>query len=165
MRVVSTTGAAARHALLAGVEGLLVAAILAALVIVLAPVYTGAGTLAGKAGAASGSSSIEFVGTGETARSVASYGDTVTTVSRLARDYYLVYVRLTCRQSGDAVLEKWVNIKTGDWTTDGRASFTLAGQNWDGGGAACRADLLQAVMKGGQRTYKVLASADLSVGG
>jgi hypothetical protein len=165
MRVVSTTTAAIRHALLAGAEGLVVAMILAALVIVLAPVYTGAGTFAGKTDAAPTGSSIEFMGVGETARSVASYGDTVTTLSRLGRDYYLVYVRLTCRQSGETVLETWVNIKTGDWTTDGRASFTLGGQNWDGGGAACTADLLQVVMKGGNRTYKVLASADLAVGG
>jgi hypothetical protein len=165
MRFASTTAGAVRHVLLAGAEGLLVAAIIAALVILLAPVYTGAGTLAGKSSAGSAASSIEFVGTGATARSVASYGDTVTTSSRLARDYYLVYVRLMCRQSGSVVMEKWVNIKTGDWTTGGRASFTLAGQNWDGGGASCQADLLNAVVRGGKRTYKTLASADLAVGG
>lgn len=165
MQAVSATISAVRHVLLAGAEGLVVAAIAAALVVTLAPVYAGAGLLAGDASAGGAANTIEFVGAGANARSVAMYGDTVKTHATLGRDYYLVYVRLTCTQSGKDVMTKWQNIKTGDWTTDGYASYTLGGQQWDGGGASCQADLLNAVMKGNQRVYKVLATSGLSVGG
>ena len=163
MRIVSGATSAVRHALGAGAEGLIAAGIAASLIVVLAPVYSGADLLAGNAAAGAGANTITVVDSG--ARVVVGYGDTVTTRATLARDYYLVYTRVVCSTDGRDVYEAWKNIKTGTWTSDGYASFTLTSDTWGSGGASCRADLLNAVMRGGHRVYKTLATTDFSVGG
>lgn len=165
MRAVSGAASLLRHVAGAGAEGFLVAAIAATLVVVLAPVYAGAGHLAGDASAGAAANTIEVVGSSGSSRIAVQYGDTVTTRATLARDYYLVYVRVTCVQGASTVYEAWANIKTGTWTTNGLASFALTGPSWTGGAASCQADLLNAVMKGGHRVYKTLATVGFAVGG
>ena len=157
---------AMRHASGAMAEALLFAAIVAALALALGPVYAPAKLVAGggiaDAGRAGGNT-ITIVGMSGASRVAATYGSDVTTYSTLARDYYLVYVRVTCSQDGAGVYESWRNIKTGTWDTSGYATFSLSSSSWTGGAADCTADLLNATMKGNRRVYSVLASTDFAV--
>lgn len=168
MKAVPAATGAMRHVGGVAAQALLIAAIVALLALVLSPLYAPAKTITGAADVNAGrngaGSSIVVVGA-ETARVAAMYGGEVTTLSTLGKDFYLVYVRVTCVQDGRAVFEVWKNIKTGDWTTDGYASFALSGPSWSGGAASCDADLLSATMKGGRRVYGELASVSFFVSG
>jgi uncharacterized protein with LGFP repeats len=167
MKAVPAATGAMRHVGGVAAQALLIAAIVALLALVLSPLYAPAKTITGAAdvnAGRNGGSSIVVVGS-DTARVASVYGGDVTTFSTLAKDFYLVYVRVTCTQDGARVFEAWENIKTGTWDTDGYATFTMAGSSWGGGGAMCSADLLSAVMKGGRRVYNELATTSFFVGG
>ncbi len=168
MKALSSATGVVRHTLGAAAEAILLAAIIAALLLALSPIYAPAGFLSGTQGVDAGrggNGNSIVVASAATARVAASYGGSVTTLSTLGKDYFLVYVRVVCTQDGQWVYEDWENIKTGTWSTDGYATFKLAGSSWSGGSASCDADLLNAVMKGGHRVYKELATTSFFVSG
>lgn len=127
MRAVSATTAAVRHVLLAAAEGLVVAAIAAAFVVTLAPVYAGADLFAGSADARGSDVSIT-VPDGQYAG---------TTTALILNGKTSTWARARCYQAGAMVSEQWV--KSG---TASSAVFTLGPTRlWSGGTASCSAEV------------------------
>jgi hypothetical protein len=88
----------------------------------------------------------------------------VVTYSIMGRDYFLVFVRAQCWSGDQKLFESWINIKTGDTTTGGYATFEIPSSSWEGL-AACNADLINAYWKGKTRVYETLATTTFTAGG
>ena len=151
MRAVYSLSSAARHSLGALGEALLIAAILAALLLALAPIYKPADTLVGTqdVGAAprnSGHITVpDGVFGGTTEATVNPGGDTI-------------WVMAECWQNAQVVYRQYV--KVGD---DNVATLTLGPTpSWQGGAASCSAE--EGTWFKGTR-WRVLASTTFEVAG
>jgi hypothetical protein len=133
----------------------------------------GSGSNAGSTGGA-GIDSITVGASGGTALRATQYvyGETVATWSTLGRDYDYVYARVQCFANSSSVATVAIGqqmydvfqvVKEGTWASFASAFPTTASAGWSGGGGDCTATLLNAVWKGGVRTYSPLASAAFSV--
>ena len=148
MRAVSTPGSFLRHSLAAGLEALLLAAVVAALLIALSPVSREAASLAGTGTAAArGSGAItvpDGVFAGTTTATVNPGGDS--------------WVRGRCSQAGVLVYEQYVRVDANN-----QAVLTLGPTpSWTSGAATCTAEELSL---GRNARWKVLATTDFSVSG
>ena len=173
MRIVSTAAATMRHSFGAVAEALLAAAIIAALLLALAPVYQPADFLAGteqaaaakggnghraggKPGADGGSLAVVMV-YDRNADGQPNWYDTSTfAVSTTATDK--PWVTLTCAQGGAAVYSMTAGFFPAyPWP----ANYTLASTQWTSGGADCTATLYMIKSNG---RHSTLATLSFSVG-
>jgi hypothetical protein len=100
MRALSNASSAVRHTLEVSTQALLIAAILAAILLALSPIYRPANVLVGSGRASAGhaltGNSITVVGASDAARVAVAYGSEVTTYSTMGRDYFYLFVRVQC---------------------------------------------------------------------
>lgn len=149
MRAVSTVASGLRHSAVAVAEALLIAAILAALLLALAPVYKPADFLAGTESAQAarerGSISVpDGVFAGTTTATVNPGGDT--------------WVRGRCYQDGSLVYEQYVKVDANN-----QAVLNLGPTpSWTAGAASCTGEELQFAKNA---RWRVLATTSFNVSG
>ncbi len=144
MKALSSATGVVRHTLGAAAEALLLAAIIAALLIALAPVYAPAGFLSGTQGVDAGRG-----GNGVITVPDGTFGGTTTaTVNPGGSD---AWARAFCYQEGKLVYGQYVRVNSAN-----QATFQLGPTpSWQGGYASCVAE--EIVLKN-NGSWRVLAS-------
>ena len=164
MRIISTGAAAMRHSAIAVAEALIVAAIVAALLLALAPVYQPADFLAGteSAQAAKGGNAARGGGGNGGSLSLVMVEDTngngapnhaETVTFDLSTTADKPYVNVRCYQGTAFVYDGWAGFYAGAWFGQ---TFTLSSNYWTGGAADCTARLVTWSKNGREQTLATL---------